>query len=79
MTPMPQWSRREQLERLIMGLMQSIEHTKGMLPYYEAGDLEGVYAKKFLKAAEEHLEKSKKELEDLDREEAEKEDDARSK
>ena len=70
---MQQLSKREQLERLIMGLMQSIDHTKSMMPYYEPGDLEGVYAKKFLKAAEEHLEKSKKDLEDLDREEAEQE------
>lgn len=57
--------RRDQLERLIMGLEQAVENTKGELPYYKPGDLQLKYAKKFLAAVEENLAKSKKELAEL--------------
>ena len=62
---MPQTNRIEQLERLIMGLEMSIENTREMLPHYKPGDIEGVYAKKFLAASEEQLLRSRKELAEL--------------
>jgi len=58
-------SRTEYLERLILGLEQSIENTRALLPYYEPGDLEGFYAKKFLASMEENLAKARKELGEL--------------
>src|SRR5262249_45500276 len=57
--------RASYLERLIMGLEQTIENLKFEIPYYKDGDLQLVYAKKFLKATEENLVKAQKELEDL--------------
>lgn len=54
--------RKEHLERLIMGLKQSIESTKFELPYYKPDDLQLVYAKKFLAATEEELARAEKEL-----------------
>lgn len=57
--------RKEYLERMVMGLEQTIESTKSMIPYYKPDDLELVYAKKFLAAAEQNLEKAKKELAEL--------------
>ena len=57
--------RQEHLQRLIMGLEQAIENTKFEIPYYKPDDLQLVYAKKFLTAAEENLAKSQKELAEL--------------
>jgi len=57
--------RREYLQRLIMGLEQTIENQKFEIPYYKEGDLQLVYAKKFLAACEDNLARAKKELEEL--------------
>lgn len=57
--------RAEYLERLIMGLKQSIENTRFELPYYKPEDLQLVYAKKFLAASEEELARAEKELAEL--------------
>ena len=57
--------RREYLERLIPGLEQAVENTKGEIPYYKPDDLQLKYAKKFLASVEENLVKSKKELAEL--------------
>lgn len=59
--------RKEYLERLVMGLEQTIESTKSMIPYYKPDDLELVYAKKFMAAAEENLARAKKELAELEK------------
>jgi hypothetical protein len=58
-------NRREQLERLVMGMEMAIEQTKALLPFYKPDDLELVYAKKYLAATEEHLARTKKDLEEL--------------
>lgn len=58
--------RREYLERLIMGLEQSIENQKFEIPYYKEGDLQLVYAKKFLAAMEQQLKDARKELAELE-------------
>lgn len=58
-------NRREYLERLIMGLEQTVETQKFEIPYYKPGDLQFVYAKKFLAAAEENLAKARAELAEL--------------
>lgn len=58
--------RKEQLQRLIMGLEMSIPDFQGRLEYYEPDDLEGKYARKFLAAMEENLEKARKELAELE-------------
>lgn len=57
--------KKEQLERLIMGLEQAVENTKSEIPYYKPDDLQLIYAKKFLAAAEENLVKSQKELAEI--------------
>lgn len=57
--------RKDYLERLIMGLKQSIENIRFELPYYKPGDLQGVYAKKFLDASVEELGRAEKELAEL--------------
>lgn len=57
--------RAEYLERLIMGLKQSIENTRFELPYYKPEDLQLVYAKKFLAASEAELARAEKELAEL--------------
>ena len=57
--------RKEHLERLIMGLKQSIESTKFELPYYKEGDLQLIYAKKFLTASEAELVRAEAELAEL--------------
>jgi len=59
-------NRKEHLERLIMGLEQTIESTKFEIPYYKPEDLQLKYAKKFLAAMEESLASAKKELAELD-------------
>ncbi len=57
--------RKDYLERLIMGLEQTIENQKFEIPYYKEGDIQLVYAKKFLAACEDNLASAKKELEEL--------------
>ena len=57
--------RREFLDRLIMGLEQTIQTMSYEMPYYKPDSLELKYAKKFLKAAQEGLKKAQKELADL--------------
>ncbi len=57
--------RREFLERMIMGLEQTVENTRAELPYYKPDDLQLRYAKKFLAAAEESLAKARKEFDEL--------------
>lgn len=59
--------RKEYLQRLIMGLEQSIESQKFEIPYYKPEDLQLKYAKKFLAAMEESLVKAKEELAGLDK------------
>lgn len=48
-----------------MGLEQAVENTKSEIPYYKPDDLQLIYAKKFLAAAEENLAKSQKELAEI--------------
>ena len=55
----------EYLQRLIMGLEQTIDNMKYEIPYYKPEDIQLKYAKKFLAASEESLVKAKKELADL--------------
>lgn len=62
---MPKVDRKEYLTRLIPGIEQAIENTKGEIPYYKAEDLQLRYAKKFLAAMEESLIHAKNELEEL--------------
>ena len=57
--------KKEQLERLIMGLEQAVENTQSEIPYYKPDDLQLIYAKKFLAAALENLDKSRKELAEI--------------
>lgn len=57
--------RRDYLERLIMGLEQTIENTKFEIPYYKPDDIQLKYAKKFLAACEQNLAEAKAELEKL--------------
>lgn len=60
---MPQTpNRRDYLERLIMGLEQTIENMKFEIPYYKPDDVQLKYAKKFLASCEENLANAKKEL-----------------
>ena len=57
--------RRAYLQRLIMGLEQTIDNLKFEIPYYKPGDLQGKYAQKFLEAAQKNLAEAKAELEKL--------------
>lgn len=57
--------RKQYLERLIMGLEMSIEDFQERLKYYEPGDIELKYARKFLASMEENLEKARREYMDL--------------
>lgn len=66
----PPANRKEYLQRLVMGLEQAIENQKFEIPYYKEGDLQLVYAKKFLAACEKQLEDAKKELAELERQAA---------
>lgn len=59
--------RKDYLNRLIMGLEQSIESTKFEIPYYKPDDLQLKYAKKFLASMEENLAAAKKELAELEK------------
>jgi hypothetical protein len=60
-------NRKEYLERLIMGLEQSIENQKFEIPYYKPEDLQLKYAKKFLAAMEQSLAQAKEELAGLEK------------
>ena len=60
-------NRKDYLERLIMGLEQSIETQKFEIPYYKPDDLQGKYAKKFMASMEENLAAAKKELAELEK------------
>ncbi|MBI5630042.1 MAG: hypothetical protein HY921_04065 [Elusimicrobia bacterium] len=62
---MPAADRKDYLQRLIMGLEQSIETLKFEIPYYKPGDIQLIYAKKFLAAAEENLSSAQAELQTL--------------
>ena len=53
---------RDQLQRLIQGLEQTIENMKFEIPYYKPDDLQLRYAKKFLASVEENLEKARRDL-----------------
>ena len=57
--------RKDYLQRLIMGLEQTIETMRFEIPYYKEGDIQLKYAKKFLAAAEENLSKTQRELAQL--------------
>lgn len=57
--------RKEYLEKMVMGLEQSIENTRREIPYYDPGDLQLRYAKKFLTAMESTLQSSLQELKAL--------------
>ena len=57
--------RRQYLERLIIGLETSIPDFRDRLRFYAPDDLELKYARKFLAAMEESLEKARKELDSL--------------
>lgn len=59
---MPPRSRRDYLERLIMGLEQSIETQKWEIPHYKPDDVQLKYAKKFMASMEEQLQQAKAEL-----------------
>ena len=67
--PMPPMSPKQQLERLISGLEMSLQNTTFELKYAEPGSIEEKYTKKFLDAVKEHLERSKKELAELQQKE----------
>lgn len=58
--------KKDYLSRLVMGLEQTIASQKLEIPYYQAGDVMLIYAKKFLASCEENLAKAKKDLADLD-------------
>lgn len=57
--------RRAYLQRLIMGLEQTIDNLKFEIPYYKPGDLQGKYAQKFLESAQKNLAEAQAELEKL--------------
>ena len=56
---------RERLERIIMGLEQSIPEMRGRLEFFPPDDLERRYTEKFVVSMEAELAKAKKELADL--------------
>lgn len=56
---------RERLERIIMGLEQSIPEMRGRIQYFPPGDLERKYTEKFVASMEAELAKAKRELEAL--------------
>lgn len=57
--------RKDYLQRLIMGLEQTVENMKFEIPYYKPEDIQLKYAKKFLASAEENLASARKELAEL--------------
>lgn len=56
---------RERLERIIMGLEQSIPEMRGRIQYFPPEDLERKYTEKFVASMEAELAKAKRELEAL--------------
>ena len=58
---------RERLERLIMGLEQSIPEMRARLQYIPPEDLERKYTEKVVASMEEELAKARRELEALDK------------
>ena len=58
-------NRKEYLERLIMGLEQTIENLRFEIPYYKPGELQGKYAQKFLESCQQNLAGAKSELAEL--------------
>lgn len=56
---------KERLERIIMGLEQSIPEMRGRLEWYPPDNLERKYTEKFVASMEAELVKAKKELEGL--------------
>jgi hypothetical protein len=54
--------RREYLQRLIMGLEQTVENMRFEIPYYKPDDIQLKYAKKFMASAEENLAAARAEL-----------------
>lgn len=55
----------EYLERLLAGLNQTAETLKFEIPYYKEGDIQGVYAKKFLVSVNEQTTATRKRLDEL--------------
>ncbi len=55
----------EYLERMLAGLEQTVETQKFEIPYYKPGDLQGLYAKKFLAKAQEEADTARKRLDEL--------------
>lgn len=58
---------REKLERLIMGLEQSIPDMKSRLQWIPPDDLEYKYTEKFVATMEAELVKARKDLDELDK------------
>ena len=58
--------RKEYLQRLLIGLEESIARTRYELPYYKPDDLQGHYARKFLKSMEDQLAAAQAELDKLE-------------
>jgi hypothetical protein len=56
---------RERLERLVMGLEQSIPDMKNRLQWIPPDDLEYKYTQKFVAAMEDQLAKARKDLEEF--------------
>ena len=59
--------RKEFLERMVMGLEQTVGNMSAEISYYKPDTLEYKYARKFLEAAQANLAKAKTELEGLSR------------
>ena len=55
----------EFLERLLAGLDQTAESLKFEIPYYQADDIQGHYAKKFLASVLEQAAGTRKRLDEL--------------
>ncbi len=65
---MPTPNRRDYLERMILGLEQTIENLRFEIPYYKPDDLQLKYAKKFMASCEKNLAQAKQDLQALERE-----------
>lgn len=57
---------RERLERLIMGLEQSIPEMRARLQYIPPEDIERRYTEKFVASMEEELAKARRDLKAMD-------------
>jgi hypothetical protein len=60
-------ARKEQLQRMILGLESQIPDFESRLQYYAPDDVEFRYAQKFVKSMQDNLEKAKQELAELDK------------